>query len=79
MSRATDRLCIAVMAMSDVEQHALAAALDHNAGRHDEPHMRAFYAALCAVVEESAAVAKVRTSSLPTIVDPFDELTVGEL
>ena len=72
MSRATDRLCITVMAMSEAEQNALAAALDHQSGMHDEPRMRAFYSALRVVVEESAAVAKVRSSSLPAIIDPFD-------
>ena len=72
MSRATDRLCITVMAMTETEQNALAAALDHQSGMHDESRMRAFYSALGVVVEESAAVAKVRSSSLPSIVDPFD-------
>ena len=74
MSRATDRLCITVMAMSEAEQNALAAALDHQSGMHDEPRMRAFYSSLRLVVEESAAVAKVRSSSLPAIIDPFGEL-----
>jgi hypothetical protein len=34
--------------------------------------MRAFYAALMVVVEEASAVAKVRSSSLPSIIDPFE-------
>ena len=72
MSTATDRLRLAVMAMTETEQNALAAALDHQSGMHDEPRMRAFYRALCVVVEESAAVAKVRNSSLPEIIDPFE-------
>jgi hypothetical protein len=72
MSRATDQLAMSIMAMTETEQHALAAALDHQSGMHDEPRMRAFYAALCIVVEQSAAVAKVRSSSLPSIIDPFE-------
>ena len=72
MSRATDRLCITVMAMTETDQNALAAALDHQSGMHDEPRMRSFYSALRVVVEESSAVAKVRSSSLPSIIDPFD-------
>ncbi len=72
MSRATDRLALAVMAMTETEQHALAAALDHQSGMHEESRMRAFYAALSVVVEEATAVAKVRSSSLPAIIHPFD-------
>ena len=72
MSRATDQLALTIMAMTETEQHALAAALDHQSGMHDEIRMRSFYSALCLVVEESSAVAKVRTSSLPSIIDPFD-------
>ena len=72
MSRATDELALTIMAMTETEQNALAAALDHQSGMHDEPRMRAFYAALCLVVEHSAAVAKVRSSALPAILDPFD-------
>jgi hypothetical protein len=72
MSRATDQLVLTIMAMTETEQNALAAALDHQSGMHDEPRMRSFYAALCLVVEHSAAVAKVRSSSLPSIIDPFD-------
>ena len=72
MSRATDRLALAVMAMTETEQHALAAALDHQSGMHDEPRMRSFYSALCVVVEEASAVAKVRSSTLPSIIDPFE-------
>ena len=72
MSRATDRLALSIMAMTETEQHALAAALDHQSGMHDEARMRAFYAALMVVVEEATAVAKVRSSSLPSIIDPFE-------
>ncbi len=72
MSRATDQLALTIMAMTETEQNALAAALDHQSGRHDEVRMRSFYSALCLVVEESSAVAKVRSSSLPSIIDPFD-------
>ncbi len=75
MSRATDQLALTIMAMTETEQHALAAALDHQSGMHDEPRMRSFYGALCLVVEEASAVAKVRTSSLPAlpeIIDPFE-------
>ena len=72
MSRATDQLALTIMAMTETEQNALAAALDHQSGMHDEPRMRSFYNALCVVVEESSAVAKVRSSSLPSIIDPFE-------
>jgi hypothetical protein len=72
MSRATDQLALTIMVMTETEQHALAAALDHQSGRHDEVRMRSFYSALCLVVEESSAVAKVRSSSLPSIIDPFE-------
>ncbi len=72
MSQATDRLALSIMAMTETEQHALAAALDHQSGVHDDMRMRAFYGALRVVVEESTAVAKVRSSSLPSIIDPFD-------
>jgi len=69
---ASDRLRITVVAMSDVEQRALASALDHQSGTHTEPRMRAFYAALCTLVEEAAAVAGVRDRSLPMVLDLFD-------
>jgi hypothetical protein len=72
MSRATDQLALTIMAMTESEQHALAAALDHQSGMHDEPRMRSFYNALCVVVEEASAVAKVRSSTLPSIIDPFE-------
>ena len=72
MSRGTDRLALSIMAMTEPEQHALAAALDHQSGMHDEPRMRAFWSALRVVVEEATAVAKVSSSSLPSIVDPFE-------
>lgn len=72
MSRATDQLALTIMAMTESEQHALAAALDHQSGIHEEPRMRSFYGALCLVVEESAASVKVRTAGLPSIIDPFD-------
>jgi hypothetical protein len=72
MSRATDRLALSIMAMTESEQHALAAALDHQSGMHEEPRMRAFYAALSVVVEEATAVTKVRSSTLPSIIDPFE-------
>jgi hypothetical protein len=65
------------MAMTDTEQHALAAVLDHQSGIHDEARMRAFYRSLCTLVEEASAWGRVRERSLPSIVDPFDDLENG--
>ncbi len=77
MTAAADRLRMTVMAMTDAEQHALAAVLDHQSGIADEARMRSFYAALRTFVEEATAWGRVRDRSLPSIVDPFDELDDG--
>jgi len=69
----SQRLRIAIMALSDAEQNALGAALDQTSSSHDDPKMRAFYAALCAFVDESAAWQRVRASSLPEILDVFGD------
>lgn len=57
---AAERLRVAIMAMTEPEQNALATALSVHAAKHREPRMRSFYAALSTFVDEAHVWAVVR-------------------
>lgn len=73
MTASVQRLRMAVMAMTDLEQLSLAQATDDMGRTHLEPRMRAFYSALCSFIEEAAVAQRVASHALPAIVDPFGE------
>jgi len=73
---AAERLRMSVMAMTDSEQRALGLAVSECAQSQTDHHFRAFWGALCTLIDEAAGWSKVRdvtlSLSVPEIIDPFD-------
>ena len=67
---AAERLRIAVMAMTEIEQNALATSLGRHAAEHPLARWRAFYACLATFVEEAHAWSIVRDASIDLRPDP---------
>ena len=61
---AAERLRIAVMAMTEIEQNALATSLGQHATEHALPRWRAFYACLAAFVDEAHAWSIIRDGAI---------------
>ncbi len=61
---AAERLRIAVMAMTEIEQNALATSLGRHAAEHPLARWRAFYACLATFVEEAHAWSIIRDGAI---------------
>jgi hypothetical protein len=70
---AAEHLRIAVMAMTEIEQNALATSLGQHATEHSLPRWRAFYACLAAFVDEAHTWSIIRDASIDLHAgpDPF--------